>query len=143
MFAEAEEKLVARLRAILPAEVHVGTLDELEDVNDMRQKAPACWVIYDGHTIGKRIDSVPNVAQVVQEWFVVIATKSAKSKGGNAEAKREASGLCTKVLEGLAGFDLGAGKYLRVEDAPGPEYSAGYVHVPLAFSSAATFKGKP
>jgi hypothetical protein len=37
----------------------------------------------------------------------------------------------------------GGGKYLRLSEAPGPEYDAGYCHLPLAFSNAATFKGTP
>jgi phage gp37-like protein len=143
MFADIETAIVDRLKAKLPAGVHVGTLDELEEVKDMRQKAPAAWVIYDGHRIGARVDNVPAVAQVVQEWFVVVTAKSARGAGRAKEAKAQASSLSTAVLGALLGFHLGGGKYLRVEEAPGPEYDGGYCHVPLAFSNAATFKAQP
>lgn len=142
MFAEIEAAIVARLVAYLPAGVHVAPLHELERVPELRQKAPAVWVIYDGYSVGS---STPpgNVQQVRQEWYVVIAAKSARGAGAVDAARDEAAALCEKVLEALLGFHLGRGRYLQLQDAPGPEYDGGYCHVPLAFTNAATFKGQP
>jgi hypothetical protein len=143
MFADIEAAIIARLQAKLPAGTYVASLDDLERVPEMRQRTPAAWVVYDGYTVDKRIPSVPSVAQIRQTWYVVIATKSAKGAGGVNAAKDAAGSLTTTALQALLGFDLGAGKYLQVEEAPGPEYDGGYCHVPLAFSNAATFKGQP
>lgn len=140
MFADNEAAIINRLRERLPADVHIGPLRELEGVRELRQKAPACWVIYDGYSLG---DSTANgaIQQVKQDWYVVVATKSARGNGAVDEARDLADALCDQVLSALLGYHLGGGKYLRLADAPGPEYDAGYCHVPLAFNCAATFKG--
>lgn len=143
MFADIEQKILERLTAKMPAGTHVGALRELERVPEMRQKAPAVWVIYDGFTAGTSPPNVPHVQNIRQDWFVVIATKSAKGNGDTSAARDAASELCGHVLEALLGYHLGGGKYLQLSDAPGPEYDGGYCHVPLAFSNAATFKGQP
>lgn len=142
MFADTEAKIKARLEAKVPAGVHVGVLDEIERVPELRQKAPAVWIIYDGYGVFERIPSTPHIVKIRMDWFVVVATRSAKGAGAIDQAKLAASALATTVIEALAGFDLGQGKRLQVEDAPGPEYDGGYCHVPLAFSSAQTFKGQ-
>lgn len=142
MFAATEQKILDRLRAKLPADVHVAALREIERVPEMRQKAPAVWVIHDGYTVGESIANGA-VQQVRQEWFVVVAAKSAKGQGGVEDARDVAGELCEQVLSALLGFHLGGGKYLQLGDAPGPEYDGGYCHVPLAFTNAATFKGQP
>lgn len=142
MFAEVEQKILERLRERLPG-ITVEPLRELERVPEMRQKAPAVWVIYDGFTVGNSSPNVPGVQQIVQEWYVVVAAKSARGNGDTTAASDQASELCGQVLAALLGYHLGGGRYLRLSDAPGPEYDAGYCHVPLAFSNAATFKGSP
>lgn len=143
MFAATEQKIIERLREQLPADIYVGPLREIERVPELRQKAPAVWIIYDGYSVGERIAPTGQVQQVRQEWLVVVAAKSAKDQGGVDAARDQAGDMCEQVLVALLGYHLGGGQYLRLEDAPGPEYDGGYVHVPLSFSSAATFKGQP
>lgn len=142
MFATDEAAIIARLRDRLPAGVTVEPLRELERAPQLRQRAPAAWVIYDGYRVGDATGSGA-VQQVVSEWFVVVATRSAKGAGEVDAARDEAAALCEQVLEALLGYHVGRGRYLRLADAPGPEYDAGYCHVPLAFTCAATFRGKP
>ena len=102
MFHDIEQKIVDRLKAVLPAEVHVDTLHELERVPELRQKAPAVWVIYDGFSVGPKVPP-GTVQQVVQEWFVVIAAKSAKGRGDSSAARDEASAIALQdIPEGLA-----------------------------------------
>lgn len=143
MFAATEQKILDRLRAKLAPEIHVGALHELVRVEEMRQKAPAVWVIYDGFTLGDRVSPVNQIQQVTQDWFVVVAAKSARGNGTSAAARDEADAMCDTVLAALLGFHLGDGRYLRLQPAPGPEYDGGYAHVPLAFSCATTFRGDP
>lgn len=142
MFAAAEQAILTRLREKMPAGTTIEPLRELERVPELRQKAPAVFVIYDGYNVGESILPTGGIQRITQDWYVVVATKSAKGNGNVAAARDQASDLCEKVLEALLGFDLGGGRYLRLSDAPGPEYDGGYCHVPLAFSNAATFKGQ-
>ncbi len=141
MFASVEQIIIDRLRTRLP-DATVEPLRELERVPELRQKAPAVFVIYDGYTVG---DVIANgaVQNIVQNWYVVIAAKSAKGNGNVSAARDQAAEMCEQVLGALLGFHLGGGRYLRLAEAPGPEYDAGYCHVPLAFTSAASFKGQP
>lgn len=143
MFSDVEQTIIDRLRAKLPQAVTIEPLRELERVPELRQKAPAVFVIYDGYSVGESLAPTGAVQRINQDWYVVVATKSAKGNGSVNAARDEAGELCEKVLEALLGYHLGGGKYLRLSDAPGPEYSAGTCHVPLAFSNAATFKGQP
>lgn len=146
MFADIEQKIIDRLRAKLGEDVSVEPLRELERVPSLRQKAPAAWVIYDGYKLGAAIpgqaQGVP-VQQVELEWFVVLAAKSARGNGDPTDARDQAADMAAKVIEALLGFPVGGGKYLRLSDAPGPEYDAGYCHLPLSFTCGATFKGQP
>jgi hypothetical protein len=143
MFADTEQKILDRLTAKLPPGTTVLPLRELERVPEYRQKTPAVFVIYDGYSVGQAIANVPAIQQIVQDWYVVCAAKSARGNGETSAARDAASELAGQVLAALLGFDLGGGRYLRLSDAPGPEYDGGYCHVPLAFSNAATFKGQP
>jgi len=142
MFADIEQKIIERLRAVLPADVHVGPYRDMESIKANRNKAPAAWVIHDGYTTGDTV-APGTIQQVRQEWFVVVVAKSSRGNGDVEAARDQADELCDAVLGGLLGYHLGGGKYLRLMDAPGPEYDGGYCHVPLAFSNAATFKGTP
>jgi len=141
MFQAVEQIIIDRLRAKLP-DVTVEPLRELERVPELRQKAPAVFVIYDGYTVGQSLMPTGAIQQITQDWYVVVATKSAKGNGNVNAARDQAGEICEQVLDALLGFHLGLGRYLRLSDAPGPEYDAGYCHVPLAFSNAATFKGQ-
>jgi len=141
MFATTEQIIIDRLQERMPG-VTIAPLRELERVPELRQRAPAVWVIYDGYTVGQTI-APGAVQQVTQQWYVVIAAKSARGAGESNAARDQAGELAEQVLGALLGFHLGGGRYLRLAEAPGPEYDAGYCHLPLAFSNAATFKGQP
>lgn len=143
MFADTEEKILARLRERMPDGTTVEPLRELERVPQLRQRAPAVWVIYDGFSPTTERIANGQIQQVRQDWFVVVAAKSARGNGDVADARDQAAQLCEAVLAALLGFHLGGGKYLQLGEAPGPEYDGGYCHVPLAFSNSATFKGQP
>ena len=141
MFSDVEQSIIQRLRERLPG-ITVEPLRDLERVPELRQKAPAVFVIYDGYTVGQSLTQTGSVQQITQEWFVVVAAKSARGNGDVNAARDQAGEIVEQVLGALLGFHLGGGRYLRLSDAPGPEYDAGYCHVPLAFSNAATFKGQ-
>ncbi len=142
MFAEIEEQIIARLREKLGPTVTVEPQRELERVPQLRQKAPAAFVVYDGYQLGQSVPGDPGVQQVVLEWWVVVAARSARGAGESNDARDEAGALSLLVAEALLGFHVGGGKYLRLAPAPGPEYDAGYCHIPIAFTCAATLKGR-
>lgn len=147
-FAEVEQAIVNRLIARMPAGTTVLPMRELERVPEYRQKAPAVFVIFDGYSVGEAIVPTGQIQRVTMEWYVVAVAKSAKGNGNTDAARDAASALCEQVLQALLGYDVGkdageGGKFLRLSDAPGPEYDGGYCHVPLAFTNPATFKGQP
>lgn len=144
MFATQEQKILDRLREKLGPDVHVGPVRDLERVAEMRQKAPAAWVIYDGFRVGPTSgQAAAGVQMLIPDWFVVLTAKSSRGNGDSMDARDQASALAQATIEALLGFPVGPGQYLRVGESPGPEYDAGYCHVPLAFTATATFKGKP
>ena len=143
MFADIEQKILERLREKLGGAITVEPLREIERVPELRQRAPAAWVIYDGIRLGDAPANIPHVQQVILDFYVVVAAKSARGNGEGNDARDEAGILSQGVVEALLGFHVGGGKHLRLNESPGPEYDAGYCHLPLAFSCAATFKGQP
>lgn len=141
MWADIEAAIVERLQTKLPRDVHVASEEDLERMPELRQKAPAAWVIYDGYSLGDKIVPSGAIQQVALEFFVVVAAKSAASRGGTREARDAAAAMASQVLGALLGYHVGGGRYLHLSDAPGPEYSAGHAHLPLAFTVRCTFKG--
>ncbi|MGD9599931.1 MAG: hypothetical protein AB7P94_16835 [Steroidobacteraceae bacterium] len=147
-FAEVEQAIIDRLIAKMPAGTAVLPVRELERVPELRQKAPAVFVVFDGYSVGESIGPTGQIQRVTMEWYVVAMAKSARGNGNTDAARDEASALCEQVLQALLGFDVGSasgqgGKFLRLSDAPGPEYDGGMCYVPLAFTNPATFKGQP
>jgi len=144
MFHEQEQRILDRLVERLGPDVTVAPMREIERVPELRQRAPAAWVIYDGFRTGPQNgDPRAQVQQLVLDWYVVVAAKSARGNGEGNDARDQAGALAAKAIEALLGFDMGGGKFLRLGEAPGPEYDAGYCFLPIAFSCAATFKGQP
>lgn len=141
MFASVEAKIIARLQAGMPNDVRVLKHSEIDEARDVRQLAPFVGVVYDGYTPAAAIANVPQIQQVSQEWYVVVAAKSAKGRGKDIAARDKAGEMAEQVLQLLLGLDVGRGAYLRLREAPGPEYQDGYCYLPIGFTSAATFKG--
>lgn len=142
MFADIEQKIIDRLRERLGPTVTVEPERELDRIPKLKQKAPAVFVMYDGYAPGATIENVPGVQQIVLEWWIVVAARSALGAGESNVARDEAGALALSVVESLLGFHVGGGKHLRLSAAPGPEYDSGYCHIPLAFTCAATFKAR-
>lgn len=142
MYAATEQKIIDRLRAVLGPSIPVHSLAELEEVPQLRQKAPAVFVIYDGYSVGDKIGA-GQVQAVVQDWYVVAAAKNANRGGNPTAARDQAATIAETALGALIGYHLGGGAYLNLADAPGPEYDGGFAYLPLAFTTRATFKASP
>jgi hypothetical protein len=143
MFASIEQAIVARLQAKLPDGVLATSLAELARVPELRQKAPAVFVVFEGYTQAATNTNVPHIQQIEMSWAVVVAAKNAAGNGDPQSAKEDASEIAGHVLTALLGFDTGGGRRLVLSQAPGPEYDGGFCYLPIGFSCRATFKGDP
>lgn len=148
MFTAAQDSIVARLTAVLAANVvtekaRVIVAAELARVPESRQFAPAVHVVYQGHAVGQEIGQ-GRIQAVTQNWLIVCTARNAIGQGDPSPATVDAGRIAEVVLTALLGFDpLGNGAQLRLADAPGPEYDGGYCYLPLNFRLRSTFKGIP
>lgn len=140
MFEAIEQAIVERLQARLSPGTGVHTEHDVARVPDLRHKAPAVFVIFNGYSV---LGSEANgrVVQIEQEWVVVCSALRASGRGDPMDARNRAGAIAADVLAALLGYHLGCGRYVRLADAPGPEYEGGFCYMPLAFTVRATFKG--
>lgn len=145
MFHAVEQKILERLRSSFPEGGGTRVLQhaEIDEATDARQFAPFVAVVYDGYSPGQAIAPTGQVQKIDQGWYVVVGAKSARKNGKDIAARDAAGELAETVLQSLLGFHLGGGAYLRLREAPGPEYEGGYCYLPIGFTSSATFKGNP
>lgn len=143
MFAQLETAIVERLRQRLDESITVTSLAELARVPEMRQKAPAVFVVYGGYAEGDSKVNVPHIQQITQSWDIVCVAKNAAGGGDPTAAKSDVSAIASEVLSALLGFSVSGGIRLRLSDAPGPEYDGGFAYLPIGFSCRSTFKGDP
>lgn len=141
MFEPIEALIVERLKAKVPG-VTVATLDDVTRVPELRQKAPLVAVIYDGYE-ARQDQANGMIAEIEQTWLVVCAAKTARGAGLPMDARNEAGGIAQLVLRALLGFRVGPARFVRLSEAPGPEYDGGFCYLPLSFSVRATLKGDP
>lgn len=142
MFVTVEQKIVERLKAAVPG-VTVTTAAELARVQELRQKAPAVFVVYAGFVPGQEIKNVPTVQQIVIRFDVVVTTKNAAGAGVGTAARDDAGPLVQSVIEALIGLPVGGGKYLRLSDSGPAEYDAGYAYTPIGVECGQTLKAAP
>ena len=143
MFSGYETAIIERLRARLDSSIKVLSLSELARVPELRQKAPAVFVVFEGYSPADSTPNIPHIQQVEQRWSVVVAAKNATGGGETNAAKADASDIATNVLTALLGFSVAPGVRLKLTAAPGPEYEGGFAYLPIGFSCRATFKGDP
>lgn len=143
MFKDVEEKIVQRLKDKLPTGMHVTTFAELAQIPEYRNKAPAVFVVYDGFAPADSPPNVPTIQQIQLRFVVVVTTKSATGAGKGTAARDESGPLCEAVVESLIGLQVGNGRYLRLSQAGGAEYDAGYSYTPIGFTCLRSFKAAP
>lgn len=143
MFAAFEAAIVARLTAKMPAGIKVSSLSELALVPELRNKAPAVFVVYEGFQPADVNTNVAHIQQIIQTWAVVCVAKNAKGGGDTKAAQEDVSAMAQVVLQALLGFQVAPGARLNLAAAPGPEYEGGFCYLPIGFSCRSTFKGDP
>lgn len=143
MFVAIQQKIVDRLTARFPDSIKVASLADLSRVPELRNKAPAVFVVYEGYEVASAIPNAPHIQQVTQSWVVLCVAKNAKGGGENSAAQEDVGYMSETVLEALPGFTVAPGVRLTLSGAPGPEYDAGFCYLPIGFSCRSTFKGDP
>lgn len=140
MFKAHEAAIVARLRQRLPPEMGVQSAAQVADAVTLRQQAPCAVVTFNGYTAGQSTgDGL--VQSIGMEWIVLCCARNASQAGASVAARNDAAEVAAAALAALLGFPIDKGVTLRLADAPPPEYADGYVYIPIAFTSRATFKG--
>lgn len=135
------EPLLRDRIAEIPGLLGVYGLPDLIDAEKIGKPAPCAFVVYRGYQV-RESSPQKRAAQVESQWLVLVAVKSAAKNADGAPARAAAQVLINAVLSKLLGWRPGA-EYtpLELDSAPGPEFMAGALVFPLAFTSIHVVKG--
>ncbi len=140
MFKDQEAAIVARLRERLASDIAVQTAAQVADAVTLRQQAPCAVVTFNGYTAGESTGN-GRVQAISMDWLVLCCARNASQGGASVAARNDAADVAAAALAALLGYPVMPAVTLRLADAPPPEYLDGYVYIPIAFTSRATFKG--
>lgn len=146
---DVEAALVDRLRAKVQAaglvrEVYAHS--DYADVPEVNMVTPSLAVIYTGYAPGATPGDKPTPVQSIAFGFTVVVNVSSALQSDRGDGVRaEVSPIVEAVLEALLAFrPIPKFQPLKLEPAPGAAVSdAGFGYFPLAFSTTATYRGKP
>lgn len=129
-----EPLLTARLEALAGFK-GVHGLPELVAAEMASRPSPCIYVIYDGY---RPLESTVRgkAARVETRWLVVLSVKNASKTADGAPARFATSPLCQAVLGHLLGWQASTDfKPLSLAPAPRPDFAAGVLLFPLAFTT--------
>jgi phage gp37-like protein len=138
-----ESALVERLKARLPAGVHVLSAADLAGVAEGSQPTPAVHVVYQGYRVS---ESRPDgrAARIEQTWLVVVAVRNVRDARSGGAARADAGDLAESVIAAIMGWQPeGTSSPLKLTTAPRAGYAAGHIYMPLGFACETTVKGLP
>jgi hypothetical protein len=144
-----EAALVDRLTAVLVTDLELVRVvyahQDYADVPEVNMETPSLAVVYNGYTPGERIQPAGAIQTVVLGFLIVINVSSALQTDRGDGVRMEASPIFDAVMEALLGWrPIPKFQPLKLEPAPGAALSdAGFGYYPVAFSTAATYRGKP
>lgn len=130
-FLALESALVERLKARLPAGVHVLTAADLEGVTAGVQPTPAVHVVYRGYRVKQGADD-GTYARIEQTWFAVVAVRNVQDVRSGLGARDVAGPLMSAVCQALMGWCPDQ-EPMRLTTAPLPGFNGGHLYAPLAF----------
>lgn len=139
-FLAPEPHIVARLKELLPANVHVLTAADLQTIKEESQPVPAVHVIWNGfRLVESRIDG--RVSQLEHEWLIVSTVRNVQTLKTGQQARVEAGELAARAGAALMGFrPPNVSSHMKLAPAPGTGHSqAGYLYLPLAFTVESVF----
>lgn len=132
-FLELEAPLIARLRAVLPPDVHVLGVRDLATVAEGSQPTPAVHVLYQGYRPQKQAASMYEELEL--RWLTVVAVHNAGDPVSGTGARLDAGPLMGAVIDALAPWvpPLDGYQSMHLTDAPMTGYRAGYGYFPLGW----------
>lgn len=135
-FLGLEPLIIARLKASVPAARAVLAAEDLADVQERSQVAPALHVIYGGYRVTEASEN-GRTAATEQTWIVVVVVKGAGQRGDAAAALRaSAAALVTPVLSALMGWRPAERmRPMKLANGPRPVFSSGFAYFPLTFTA--------
>ncbi len=144
-FLAAEPLIVARLRAVLPPEVHVLAAADLAQVAGSQQPTPAVHVLYAGYRVD---DSRTGAfAGVEQQWLTVVVTRNVADIEAGYHARQAAGPLAAQVMDALYRHRLRDGQGdpiglspLRLDGAPQAGFDDGHFYLPLGWLCHVQFR---
>lgn len=135
-FLGLEPLIIARLKAAVPAARAVLAAEDLTDVQERSQTAPALHVIYGGYRVVSASESGRG-ANTEQTWIVVAVVKGASQRAdGPAAVRASGAELVGPVLAALMGWRPSERmRPLKLANGPRPVFSGGFAYFPLTFSA--------
>ena len=152
----AEGVILDRLKELFPSGVHVESLGDVRELVQGNAHFPCVCVGYlgDGPAIGASIplkdSGIPSlgfgkVIRSVQEWVVTVGAKDASTPRTSAKAREAAGKIYLRVLQGLQGFEVATGYYLRrapFSGAAAAYFDGGHVFLTAQFNLAFDVRGE-
>lgn len=135
-FLGLEPLIIERLKASVPAARAVLAAEDLADVQERSQVAPALHVIYGGYRVAEAAENGRG-AITEQTWIVVAVVKGAGQRGDAPAALRaSAASLVGQVLAALMGWRPAERmRPLKLANGPRPVFSGGFAYFPLTFAA--------
>ena len=118
----------------------VHGLPELMAAEMASRPSPCLYVVFDGY---RPVESTTHgkAAKVETRWLVVISVKNSGKAADGEPARSQAAPLAQAVLGSLLGWQPAPG-YMPLKLAPGPrpDFAAGLLLFPLAFTTEQVVK---
>ena len=134
-YFEAEEAIVARLRASMPELKDVLTPFSIGDMIESSQPSPCAHVIYGGDTLPGNESGKNDSRTVGQRWLVVLAVRTPKAQlQHTSEIRSIAGALVPKMLGALQGWaPVEWMRPLGRVSGPAAGYSSSFAYFPFMF----------
>lgn len=132
-FLALEPLIVARLRAALPAHVHVLAARDLAGLTEGTQPTPAVHVLYRGYRPGRATAAMWE--ELDQIWLTVVAVRNASTLGTAEALRADAGPLMGAVIGALGAWvpELPGCKSLHLDAAPEAGFRAGFGYFPIGW----------
>lgn len=128
-----EPMLIDRLSQVPGLRGVYGTADMLS-VDQAAWPSPCIYVAFDGY---RPVESSPQgkSARIEARWLVVLSVRQLAKAADGRKARADVAPLIDAVLAALMGWVPAGHTPFVLSSAPGPEFAAGQLLFPLAFTT--------
>lgn len=136
-FLSAEALLVAHIKASLGDMVRfVGTMADMQTLEEQSQRTPAVYVVFDGYTPGQ-VTPENRAVQLKQRWLVIVTVRNVSSAHTGAAAREDAGEVLMHLFPALQAYKPSA-QHSRFELAAPPPavYREGFAYIPTAWETS-------